>query len=311
MEEISKITGDYATLKDLENGTVKSVDLNNHTIQKSCATSIIGNLENCAICLDDLKKGEIGFFDSDPHIFHLVCIKTWLSDKDRKSCPECRESMELRDINEAKSLKDLSSNEQKRYYCTKDNCNLRGDEQKINKVLTVATQCPYINLIPSTEEILQKNKGRCISVGTMIKVLAKELANNDSRIYRFDALERPLQKKLYLNITDVCCGTQPRLFYQIVIKTDSILLDDVDNIMFNLQIEMGKSRQENNKDNCIYFENYNKFKGCFMKKKHLYQEEDTTTKKEELFSKNSETGNWEKYNTIHTSSSLKSTYVTY
>mmetsp|Transcript_24332 Transcript_24332/g.34810 ORF Transcript_24332/g.34810 Transcript_24332/m.34810 type:complete len:194 (-) Transcript_24332:316-897(-) len=52
-----------------------------------------GSIDSCPICLADFESGEeVAHGQNCSHLFHEVCVQTWLSKT--RSCPCCRRSME-------------------------------------------------------------------------------------------------------------------------------------------------------------------------------------------------------------------------
>jgi hypothetical protein len=82
---------DYETLLalDQEIPRVKDMRAAQDTIAKIPSTSLEQNMqENCCICLEQMKKGEIiKTMTCNKHVFHAKCLDEWLSVKG--SCPLC------------------------------------------------------------------------------------------------------------------------------------------------------------------------------------------------------------------------------
>jgi hypothetical protein len=288
MESIPKITNSNNTLKDLENGTANVVRIKSHVIQESHATRLIDSNKECSICLDNLNEGKIGFFDTDTHIFHLKCIKTWLSNPDRKSCPQCRNDMDLTKIKEAESIEKLHFSKEKQYYCTSNGCKLYGSKQKVNKFSIV--QCPYKKIVPSTDE-LQAAYGKQLSdIVSMFKQLGAELKKNDKKI-SLCFIRNIFNSKIHILIDD---HFSKNLSYSFSIEKNIISLNDIDNIMFDLHTEVRKIREDGGINNVrVCFNCYNTSYGRFTSKKYVYNQ--TSGKKEETFHKNIDTGDWERF----------------
>lgn len=50
--------------------------------------------DECAVCLGNLKTGNLFITECD-HQFHYKCLKEWLESDDARSCPLCREFVEM------------------------------------------------------------------------------------------------------------------------------------------------------------------------------------------------------------------------
>ena len=55
------------------------------------------NKDSCAICLDDLKTGQMVKALRCSHKFHEKCINNWL--KQKLLCPLCKEKIDLNNFN--------------------------------------------------------------------------------------------------------------------------------------------------------------------------------------------------------------------
>ena len=95
-------TAMMAAMKHVQNGWTMDdiVGLNSWILRKwedvermpFVRTANTANCQQCAICCEMFKKGDIVANMPCNHNFHSVCITAWLA-KDKDSCPCCRTSM--------------------------------------------------------------------------------------------------------------------------------------------------------------------------------------------------------------------------
>ena len=69
---------------------------------------------NCAVCLDELSKSDIGLLPLCIHVFHVSCMRTWFTTS--FTCPTCRQDAHNKDMRrvtpeQAKMFEDLSTTE--------------------------------------------------------------------------------------------------------------------------------------------------------------------------------------------------------
>ena len=69
---------------------------------------------NCAVCLDELSKSDIGVLPFCVHVFHVNCMRTWFTTS--LTCPTCRQDAHNKDMRrvspeQAKMFEDLSTSD--------------------------------------------------------------------------------------------------------------------------------------------------------------------------------------------------------
>ena len=77
---------------DIINNNINNIDIVNNINKENNNFSVIykymkDEINECSICLEDIKKYDIIRHLKCFHIYHIDCIDDWLSRK--KICPEC------------------------------------------------------------------------------------------------------------------------------------------------------------------------------------------------------------------------------
>jgi hypothetical protein len=82
----------YEIIKKCTGNCIKSFRIKNKTTIKKLNSNDEENLLNeCSICLENYKKGDMIIILSCDHGFHESCLKEWFNNNN--SCPHCRENI--------------------------------------------------------------------------------------------------------------------------------------------------------------------------------------------------------------------------
>lgn len=97
-EEIKNIINSIPSFKyeEKKEGSSDAAKNVKHQHGKGSGSATIAqddNKESCAICLDDLKTGQMVKALACSHKFHEKCINNWL--KQKLLCPLCKEKIDL------------------------------------------------------------------------------------------------------------------------------------------------------------------------------------------------------------------------
>lgn len=83
----------YEIIKKCTGNCIKSFRIKNKTTIKKLNSNDEENLLNeCSICLENYKKGDMIIILSCDHGFHESCLKEWFNNNNN-SCPHCRENI--------------------------------------------------------------------------------------------------------------------------------------------------------------------------------------------------------------------------